>query len=209
MNDSSESQPDEAPSAGPTVPADGGVDDGHQPASYRFFAIVAVIAAALDLGSKEWVANHLTGGDPLRGVPKSLTVIKGFFDLQYAENPGGAWSILRSLPEIYRRPFFLFVSTVASVFIVSLNGRIDRRDWAMRWGLPLALGGAVGNLVDRARRGIVVDFLHCYATWGGRERHWPTFNVADVWIVIAVVLMFLSISGRVAHGQGAKLATDE
>lgn len=173
-----------------------------QPASYRFFAAVASIAAALDLGSKEWVVHLLAGGDPIRGGLKSITVIPGYFDLQYAENPGGAWSLLRSLPEIYRRPFFLFVATVASVFIVSLNGRIDRRDWAMRWGLPLALGGAVGNLADRARRGIVVDFLHCYASWGGREHHWPTFNVADIWIVVAVVLMFLSISGRVAHGQG-------
>ncbi len=164
-----------------------------QPASYLFFAVVAAVAAALDLASKEWAHNTLAGPAPIKGGLREMVVIPGYFSFQYAQNPGGAWSMLRSLPEIWRRPFFLIVSTAASVFITSLYQRVDRRDWPMKWGLPLSLGGAVGNLVDRVRRGYVVDFLSASATWGGRERHWPTFNVADIWIVVGVVLMGITM----------------
>lgn len=172
------------------------------PPSYRFLAVVAFLGAAVDLASKEWARHALRGADPIRGKLREIEVIPGFFDLQYAENPGGAWSMLRSLPEIWRRPFFLFVSTAASVFICSLYARVDRRDWAMKWGLPLALAGAVGNLVDRVRHGIVVDFLHVYSSWGGKARHWPTFNFADVWIVFGVACMAVSIlSGKSRLGH--------
>jgi signal peptidase II len=164
-----------------------------RPPSYVFFAVLAIVSAALDLASKEWATHALTAFDDAKDAQRTIDVIPGWFDLQYAQNPGGAWSMLRSLPEIYRRPFFLFVSTAASVFITSVYGKIDRRDWAMKWGLPLALGGAIGNLVDRIRHGYVVDFLHFYVRREGGDFHWPTFNVADVWIVAGVVLMGLAL----------------
>jgi len=174
------------------------------PPSYIFFGVVAGLAAVLDLGSKEWASHALSGFDLAKGAQKQIDVVKGVFDLQYAQNPGGAWSMLRSLPEIWRRPFFLFVSTSASVFITSLYGRIDRRDFAMKWGLPLALGGAMGNLVDRIRRGYVVDFLHIFYERPGKAYHWPTFNVADVWIVVGVGMMALSLFfGRAGRHENA------
>jgi signal peptidase II len=207
-------EPEERPESAPTPEggadteaAKGDVDAGDDgdatpvsPPSYLFFAVVAGVAAVLDLGSKEWASHVLTGFDLAKGGQRTIDVIQGVFDLQYAQNPGGAWSMLRTLPEIWRRPFFLFVSTSASVFITSLYGRIDKSDWAMKWGLPLALGGAVGNLVDRVRHGYVVDFLHFYYERPGKAFHWPTFNVADVWIVVGVLMMafslFLGKSGR-------------
>jgi signal peptidase II len=63
----------------------------------------------------------------------------------------------------------------------------------MRWGLPLALGGAMGNLVDRIRYGQVIDFIDMYVTRGGREHHWPTYNVADIAIVAGVALMVIDM----------------
>jgi signal peptidase II len=60
----------------------------------------------------------------------------------------------------------------------------------MRWGLPLALGGAMGNLADRVRYGWVVDFID--VSWKGH--HWPTFNVADIAIVIGVGLMAVDMA---------------
>lgn len=167
--------------------------DAYQPASYVFFAIVATITAALDLVSKEWATGKLTGPNRALADADDFVLIRGFFELRYARNNGGAWSALSDLPEIWRRPFFLFVSTAASVFIISIYSRIDRRDWAMKWGLPLALGGAVGNLVDRVRHGYVVDFLHAFVDYQGQRKTWPTFNVADVWIVMGVSLMAISL----------------
>jgi signal peptidase II len=57
-------------------------------------------------------------------------------------------------------------------------------------GLGLILGGAIGNLIDRARLGYVVDFLDLY--WRGH--HWPTFNVADVGISVGVVLLVIDMA---------------
>jgi signal peptidase II len=78
----------------------------------------------------------------------------------------------------------------------------------MRWGLPLALGGAVGNLVDRIRYGSVIDFIDFYVIRGGREMHWPTFNVADIAIVAGVALMALdTFLSRKSHGGTSEPAT--
>ena len=164
-----------------------------QPASWWFFGVVAAFGAISDLWSKHWAAGVLTNWDYKKSTQQTYDVIPGWFDLQFAQNPGGAWSMLKNLPEVYRRPFFLIVSTAASVFIAHVYSRIDRRDWSMRWGLPLALGGAIGNLVDRIRHGWVVDFLHFYVDRGEKTFHWPTFNVADVWIVAGVALMAMSL----------------
>ena len=75
------------------------------------------------------------------------------------------------------------------VFIVAVYRRIHRDQIGMKFGLPLALGGAAGNLADRIRYGWVVDFVDVYITRRGHELHWPTFNVADIAIVVGVSLM--------------------
>ena len=164
-----------------------------QKPSFAFFWVVAAVSAAADLATKAWASKRLVGLDASLST-KRVVLIANYVDFQYAQNPGGAWSMLRGLPEIARRPFFLMVSTVASVFIASVYARIDRRQTAMKWGLPLALGGAVGNLVDRIRNGWVVDFVHVWWKRTGRgDFHWPTFNVADVWIVVGVALMAIDL----------------
>src|SRR5262249_10562475 len=116
-------------------------------------------------------------------------IIPDHLDFIFAQNPGGAWSFMRSVPEGLRRPFFLIVSASAIVFIISIYRRVRPEQWGMRWGLPFALGGAFGNLVDRIRFGWVVDFVDVYVNRNGQEHHWPTFNVADIAIVIGVALM--------------------
>jgi signal peptidase II len=81
--------------------------------------------------------------------------------------------------------------------------KLDSKQRALRWGLPLVLGGALGNLVDRIRSGKVVDFIDYRADWvlwlnkqfvnlkmsQVASDHWPTFNVADIAICVGVVLM--------------------
>jgi signal peptidase II len=171
------------PDENPAEPAPTGV---YRP-SISLLVIVTVLSAAADLGSKWWAKAMLS--NPEKGKPRHLTIIANHVDFIYTLNPGGAWSFLRSLPENLRRPFFLFVSSAAIVFIVSVYRRLHPDQWAMRWGLPLALGGAIGNLVDRVRYGSVIDFIDMYMTYRGREMHWPTYNVADIAIVLGVLLM--------------------
>jgi signal peptidase II len=165
----------------------------HRPASIPFLVVVTVISLAADLVSKHYAKSRLSGFDlKTRSMPR-VEIWKGHLDFIFAQNPGGAWSFLRGLPDTLRRPFFLVVSAAAIVFIISIYRRIGDDQRAMKWGLPLALGGAMGNLVDRMRYGWVVDFIDIYISRRGREHHWPTFNVADIAIVVGVGLMAIDM----------------
>ena len=162
-------------------------------ASISFLVVVTVVSLAADLVSKYFAKSRLSGFDTKSHALHRVEIWKGHLDFIFAQNPGGAWSFLRGLPDTLRRPFFLVVSAAAIVFIVTIYRRIDDDQRAMKWGLPLALGGAMGNLVDRMRYGWVVDFVDVYISRGGREHHWPTFNVADIAIVVGVGLMAIDM----------------
>lgn len=151
--------------------------------NFVFLAVVSIVSLVADLGTKGWAQARL--------VHKwhHIGVIEPFFGFTLAENRGGAWGLLQDQPETIRRPFFLGISVVAIIFIVSLYRKLTRDQLALRWGLPLVLGGALGNLVNRIQLNYVVDFIDVRARWGGREHAWPTFNVADVVIVVGVGLM--------------------
>ena len=171
-------------------------------ASIAFLVTVTALSLAADLATKAWAKGHLSGGEARVHNPRKLDLWKGHVDFIFAQNPGGAWSFLRGLPDSLRRPFFLVVSAAAIVFIVSIYRRVYSDQTTMKWGLPLALGGAMGNLADRIRYGWVVDFVDVYVTQRGHEHHWPTFNVADIAIVVGVVLMAIDMMrarGRLHH----------
>jgi len=142
---------------------------------YIFLAWTSAVFLALDLGTKWWATKNLTNTDPMVIIPKLLK-------LELAHNRGGAWSLLADQPANIRLPFFFAVSAAAAIFIVSLYRKLEPHQTALKWALPLVLGGALGNLVDRVRFEHVVDFIDPYS-------YWPTFNVADIWIVTGVLLM--------------------
>ena len=163
---------------------------------------VGGVVVLADQASKLWAYRALSGLLVSGAAPSRKTVVAGYFDLCFAQNPGGAWSFLRSLPDGLRRPFFLVVASVASVVIVSTYSHLRPEQRAVRWGLALALGGALGNLVDRVRFGWVIDFLDLYVVRGGQPHHWPTFNVADIAICVGVGLLCWDLLGT-ARREGA------
>jgi signal peptidase II len=165
-----------------SVPA----DEASKPKpDYVFFGIAAFVAAALDLGSKEWAANRLA--EP----GSKIVVIENFMHFDLATNKGGAWGFLGDQPDSLRLPFFFAISAFAVWFIVRMYRQLEPRQTALKWALPLVLGGAIGNLVDRIRHQHVIDFIDCFATIDGQVKHWPTYNVADIWIVAGVILMLI------------------
>lgn len=151
--------------------------------SYVFLGVVASASLALDLVTKWWAKSHLE--DPRAFPPKHLELVANHVQLVFARNKGGAWGILQGESASIRKPFFLAVSIAAVVFIVSLYRKLNPHQTALKWGLPLVLGGALGNLVDRIRYDHVVDFIDVF--W--KNQHWPTFNIADVAICVGVGLM--------------------
>ena len=116
---------------------------------------------------------------------EQITVIPGFFDIVHVLNPGGAFGFFaRQSPEI-RRFVFLFLSTLVAAFVIWMYRKVAKTHLVLSLGLALIFGGAVGNLIDRFRFGMVVDFLDVYLG----TAHWPAFNVADSAISIGVVLL--------------------
>lgn len=140
-------------------------------------ALVSGPILALDLATKAWVLANL----PLGG---GFTVIPGFFDITHVHNPGGAFGFLAGLGAEVRMLLFVAVALAAIALVLVFYWQTPTAERATAFGLALVLGGAVGNLVDRLRFGVVVDFLDVYAG----ELHWPAFNVADSAISLAVVL---------------------
>jgi signal peptidase II len=185
-------------------------------ASYVFLAVVTLVNLVADLWSKHWAKS--TFDDIRPGGERRMEVVEGFMNFIFAKNKGGAWGLLQNETEAIRRPFFLIVSMAAIVFIVSLYRKLQPGQTALKWGLPLVLGGALGNLVDRIRYGYVVDFIDVYVNisensfwlWlfkGPGERHWPTFNVADISICVGVALMAIDMfTAREKKSRRAKPA---
>ena len=133
--------------------------------------LTALVAYGLDRVTKLWAEATLPG-DPVDAIPGILT-------LRFTENSGGAFSIGRSAPW-----FFVGVTVVVSLVIVATAFRHTSRGVAVALGL--VLGGALGNLTDRAIRGPgfrgrVVDFIDFQV--------WPVFNLADSAIVLGAILL--------------------
>jgi signal peptidase II len=195
------------------------LDPGKTHPSFLFLAFVSIVTLGSDLGSKLWAEHRLETYPPFSPIWQS------HLTFTLARNPGGAWGLLHGASENVRRPFFLLVSVAAITFIVTLYRRLQPRQRALKWGLPLVLGGALGNVFDRIRYGWVIDFIDYKAEWvrkmndlvgrafpGARSvptDHWPTFNVADVAICVGVALMaidmFTSKRGRAHPLTGATL----
>jgi signal peptidase II len=165
--------------------------------SPMFLAVVSIASLVSDIGTKLWAEKRLAD------YPGYVTVVENHLMFVLAKNKGGAWGLLQGESENVRRPFFLLVSVAAIAFIVTLYRRLQPRQYALKWGLPLVLGGALGNVFDRIRYGYVIDFIDYRADWIKKLNelvaksypkhivtdHWPTFNVADIAICVGVALM--------------------
>ena len=144
--------------------------------------LLAGAIVALDQITKAVVLARL----PL-GVP--LPLIDGLLSLTLVLNPGLAFGLLGTLSPGWRW-VVAALSLVALVVLARVALRVlPAGGWPGRLAIGLIFGGAVGNLIDRARFGAVVDFVDVY--W--REWHWPAFNVADSAITVGVVLLALRL----------------
>ena len=142
------------------------------------FGLGLLGALGLDYWTKALVQGHFK-------LYESLPLIPGFA-LTYVRNPGAAFSLLASAPEMVRKPFFLAVTVAAMVAIAYYLRQTPLRDRLTRLALGLVAGGAIGNALDRVRFGEVVDFIEV----GVRGVYtWPVFNVADSAVFIGVCLL--------------------
>lgn len=117
----------------------------------------------------------------------SIPVLEDFFHITYVRNKGAAFSFLSNAS--WRLPFFIAVSSIASIIIIIAYSRLLAQQKLARVSLAMIFSGAVGNLIDRIRLGEVIDFLDVH--W--RQHHWPAFNVADSLICVGVFLLAIDM----------------
>ncbi|MBL7081915.1 MAG: signal peptidase II [Candidatus Omnitrophica bacterium] len=128
---------------------------------------VILVIFFLDQLSKYFVASLLSVGE-------SIPVIKDIFHISLVRNTGAAFGILKG--ELY---LLLALTLIVTIFFaIKLR---KETVLVQTLGMSLILAGAIGNLTDRIRLGVVIDFLDF--------RIWPVFNIADSAITIGAVLL--------------------
>lgn len=147
--------------------------------------IISALIIVLDRVTKIWVQHHIAEGD-------EITVIPHYFSISHVLNPGAAFSLFVNSPSPERTRWLLTIfSIIATVIVLALILKLGRRFTATNIALALILGGALGNVWDRIRYGVVTDFLEVFLRWGHWSYHWPDFNIADSAIVCGGILIIL------------------
>jgi signal peptidase II len=152
---------------------------------YIIFLLTAPVLIVLDQVTKTCIDSILT-------LHESLTVIPGFLSITYVRNPGAAFGFLAGASPLFRSIFFLGIAAVAIGCILYYIAKSRNDEPFLIFALSLILSGAVGNFIDRARFGEVVDFIDVYVG----VHHWPAFNVADSAISVGAVILILHMFKR-------------
>ncbi|HTS68960.1 MAG TPA: signal peptidase II, partial [Terriglobia bacterium] len=113
----------------------------------------------------------------------------GFFNLINAKNSGAVFGMFSESSAWWKTPLLIVISVALLAAVVILVLRSRNLHWLTGLGLSLILGGAISNLFDRIRWGLVEDFLDFYF----RSYHWYTFNLADSAIVLGTGLIILQV----------------
>ena len=136
------------------------------------YAVIVIFCVALDQLVKYLVRANIPLGESIPFLPHIM-------DLTYIQNTGAAFSMLN------RHTWLLtLVSLAASVAVAVLMVKVFRHPWG-RLPLALVLAGAVGNLIDRAFRGFVVDMFNVLFM------NFAVFNVADICVVVGGIAFCL------------------
>ncbi len=142
-----------------------------------------LVLFGLDFATKAWalIAGLGTAFPTERMVenPIFLKYITSFFNFILVRNTGVSFSIFSNLPS--QLPLILF-----TIFIIIwlFYWFIKEEDSANKWAIIFIISGAVGNVIDRIRFSGVIDFID----WHYASYHWPTFNVADIWISFGALI---------------------
>lgn len=118
-------------------------------------------------------------------------IIPRFLDFTHVQNTGAAFGVMNAADFPYKSAVMIAIAALALVAISLYARQLGSHEKLSRYGLALILGGAFGNLIDRAIAGYVVDFVDVY--WG--DAHFWAFNVADAAITIGAVLVLLEMIG--------------
>nr|WP_315457932.1 signal peptidase II [uncultured Sphingorhabdus sp.] len=137
-------------------------------------SVMAALALVVDQASKAVVFANLNRGDEMVVLP-IFSILPGW-------NEGAAFGLGQGTAPL----LLIFLALAISVWLTKLL--IEARSTLAAVGLGAAIGGALANIADRLRFGAVRDFIDVH--W--EAFHWPTFNVADIFVVVGILLFVLA-----------------
>lgn len=132
---------------------------------------IVFMLVLIDQLFKLWAFNVTAEG--------TFAIIPGLFYINYVENTGAAFNMFAGS----RWPLVIVTSILLAVIAYLLFGRKVTDEWSVS-ALSLILAGGIGNLIDRATKGFVVDCLDFSALFG-----FPVFNIADCCVVLGVGML--------------------
>ncbi len=152
--------------------------------SPAFSSLVGIISFVIlilfDRFTKQWAVIHLKDQD-------SIVLIRDVFRLYYLENHGAAFGILQGRQFVF---FFITVVILAVIVFVYIRLPYNRKYRIIRVLIVMISAGAVGNFIDRVTQNYVVDFFYFELI------NFPVFNVADVYVTCATILLVLVVLFR-------------
>ena len=133
------------------------------------------------------ILDQVTKGVVVRNISYNceVEVIKNFFYLTNVRNRGAAWGILQNY-----RVFFISITVIVIVVMLCVMFSVKRKYTG--FACAFIIGGAIGNFIDRVFMGYVIDFLDFYIG----SYHFPTFNIADIFITVGAFLLIVEVFGR-------------
>ena len=137
------------------------------------YGLLALLVVLVDQATKHFVVQHFAVGE-------SVPVVENIFHWTFILNRGAAFGMLEG-----SRWLFVVIALAVIGGVLYLRKEIEQSGVLACMGAALFTGGAVGNLIDRTLRGVVIDFFDF--------RIWPIFNVADIAICTGVGLIIWSI----------------
>ena len=143
---------------------------------YKGYYLLFLVLVLLDQFSKQIFISSFDIGQSI--------IINPYLSWTYLQNTGAAFSILADGGEV-QKAFLLAVSVLVSVIVILWIHKTSEYQRQKLFGQFLLLSGAVGNLIDRAQYGYVVDFIDMHVN----GFYWPVFNLADSFIFIGVLLL--------------------
>ncbi len=138
------------------------------------YIVLILILVGADQLSKYLIDSYMLEGE-------TVSLIDGFFHLTYVKNRGIAFGMFQGKLDI------ISIATIIAIVAIAYYLYKERNKLSMveKMGFIYILAGAIGNMIDRAFRGFVVDMIDFRGIWS------YVFNLADVWINIGVVFVLL------------------
>lgn len=152
---------------------------------------ISACVVAFDLLTKAWASNSLALYERVNIVP--------MFDITLRHNYGAAFSFLAGEGG-WQVWFFGIIAGLVSLGLIVWIAKIGAKKNLEVFGLALTLGGALGNLYDRATLGYVVDFILVYYN---EQYQFPAFNIADSAITVGAGVILLDAFIKYRHEKNA------